>query len=151
MPNSVQEFLAASTQKAAADLFAALDAIPAEKRSWKPSDKARSALDQFAECALLNGSVANTITHRAGPSAEFMEQYAGLKDSLSQDENAARALLETNTARVIAAIRAAPSEDLETEVGMPWGAMTLRAICTYPFWNMTYHQGQIVYIGSLLG
>ncbi|MES2464270.1 MAG: DinB family protein [Armatimonadota bacterium] len=151
MPNAVQDFLASATQKAADDLIATLETIPPDKRTWKPAEGARSAMDQFAECAILNGSTAETILNRTGPSAEFMGEYATIKDGLVQDEAAARVLLEKNTAQVIAAIRTVPTEDLDATVVMPWGPMALHSLCAYPFWNMTYHQGQIVYIASLLG
>ncbi len=151
MQNTAQEFLASMTQKAAEELITALELIPTEKRAWKPFDSARSAMDQIAECAILNGSTADTIENRNGPSPEFMGQFVGIKESLAEDEAAARALLQKNTGRVIAAIQSVPDEDLDSEVPMPWGPMKLRDICAYPFWNMTYHQGQIVYIASLLG
>lgn len=150
MPTTVQDFLAKSTQKAADDLIAALNSIPPEKRNWKASESARSAMDQIAECAILNGSTADTISNRTGPTAEFMAKFPGIKEALAQDETGARSLLTKNTDRVIEAIRAFPDEDFDAEVPMPWGPMALRTICAYPFWNMTYHQGQIVYIASLL-
>jgi hypothetical protein len=154
MLNTVQEFLAVSTQKAADDLITALDQVPVEKRAWKPTGAARSAIDQLAECAILNGSTAGMIQNRMGPPAEFMEKFYGIKEALARDEDAARALLDANTALLIAAIQAVPDEDLETDIPLPfgpmtWGQMTLRAICAHPFWNMTYHQGQIIYIASL--
>ena len=156
MLNSVQEFLASSTQKAADDLITALDVIPSEKRSWKPSSAARSAIDQVAECAILNGSIVNMIENRFGPPAEFMAKFVSVKEALAQDEEAVRALHETNAALVVAAIQAVPDEELETDIPLPWGpktwgTMTLRDICAQPYWNMTYHQGQIVYIASLMG
>ena len=146
-----QEFLAAATQKAGTDLLAALDSLPEGKRTWQPAPAARSAMDQVAECAILSGVVADTVTTRTGPDAGFMQSFFGEKALLAQEEANARALLQTNVARVVAAIQALPDADLETEVNMPWGGMTLRALCTYPFWNMSYHQGQITYIGSLIG
>jgi uncharacterized damage-inducible protein DinB len=156
MLTSVQEFLAEATQKADDDLTVALELIPQEKRSWKPTAAARSALDQIAECAILNGSIVNMIENRYGPPAEFMAKFVSVKEALAQDEEAARALLETNTALVIAAIQAVPDEELDTNIPLPWGpktwgTKTLRDICAHPYWNMTYHQGQIVYIASLLG
>ena len=37
------------------------------------------------------------------------------------------------------------------EIPMPWGPMTIGRMITYPQWNMTYHEGQINYLASLLG
>ncbi len=147
---TAQEFLAAATQKAAGDLITALDGLPPGKRTWQPAPAARSAMDQVAECAILTGTVADTVATRTAPDTAFMQSFVGEKALLAQEESNARALLETNVARVIAAIRNVPDADLETEIIMPWAPMTLRALCTYPFWNMSYHQGQITYIASLI-
>ena len=45
MSNTLQEFLATATQKAADDLDAAFLRLPEEKRAWSPDGKARTALD----------------------------------------------------------------------------------------------------------
>ncbi len=71
--------------------------------------------------------------------------------TLAQNWESLRALLQTNTDRVIAAIRAVPGDALNDEVAMPWGTQTMAQIIAYPYWNMTYHEGQINYIASLLG
>jgi uncharacterized damage-inducible protein DinB len=62
-----------------------------------------------------------------------------------------RALLEENTRRAVAAIGTVSDEALKDEVEMPWGKQPLADIVAYPYWNMTYHQGQINYIASMLG
>ena len=79
-----------------------------------------------------------------------MGSFFGMLESLAKDEDAARALLAKNTAVLIDAIRATDDADLDTEIAMPWGQMTIRAICTYPYWNLTYHQGQIYYISTMV-
>ena len=58
MSNTMQEFLATATQKQAENLIAAFERLPEDKRGWKPDEKARSASNQFAECALLAGYTA---------------------------------------------------------------------------------------------
>ncbi|RYG60285.1 hypothetical protein EON80_24860 [bacterium] len=149
MSNHLQNFLADAALKAAADLETALGRVPAEKRNWSAMGDARPPLDLVAECALLNGSTANLIeTHQF--TTDF-EQYGRDKAALAQDEAAALALLRENSARVAETIRAVPSEDLAIQVEMPWGPMTLEQIISYPFWNMSYHEGQINYVASLLG
>ena len=148
---TAQDFLAAATEKAADDLLAALDSLPADKRTWQPAPAARSAMDQIAECAILTGQTADAITTRTGPDAAFMQSFVGEKALLAQEESNARAMLQTSVARVVAAIQAVPDADMEAEVALPWGPMTLQALCTYALWNLTYHQGQINYIASLIG
>ena len=151
MPDTtVQGFLADATQKAAADLITALDLIPADKRGWQPGEKSRSALNQLAECAIINGATADAITTRSAPTGDFMGSFFAMLETLARDEEGARALLATNTARLIDAIRATDSADLDREIAMPWGVMTLQAVSAVPYWNLTYHQGQITYISTMI-
>lgn len=149
MANPLQNFLANAAIKAAADLETALLRVPQEKRSWSAMGDARTALDMVAECAILNGSTAGLIEHRQF-TTDF-QQYALDKASLAQDEAAALSLLHENVAKVAEAIRSLPDDDLPIEVAMPWGPMTLEQIISYPYWNMSYHEGQINYIASMLG
>lgn len=151
MSHILQEFFAASTQVAAADLEKALLRLPEEKRGWSPSEKARTSLDQVAECAMLNGSTAAIIQSRNWPANYDFAEFFQTKTELAQDWNAVKALLDENTAKLAATIRAVPDEDLSVEVKMPWGPMTLAKIIAYGYWNMTYHEGQINYIASMLG
>ena len=151
MSNTLQEFLASATQKAASDLQAALLRLPEDKRGWCPMGKARTALDQVAECALLNGGTGNLIQSRSWPKDFDFADFDRAKTELARDGNAVRALLEQNTAAAIAAIRAVPEDDLGIEVQMPWGPMTVAQLLAYPSWNMAYHEGQINYIASMLG
>ncbi len=151
MPNTLQEFLAGATQKAADDLKAALLRLPEEKRSWSPMGEARTALDQVAECAMLNGSTANLIQSRTWPKDADMSEFFRAKAELARDESAVLSLLQENTEKVIGVIRSVPDGDLAVEVQMPWGPMTLAQIVAYPYWNMSYHEGQINYIASMLG
>jgi len=151
MPHTLQEFLALAVQKAAADLETALLRLPEDKRNWRPAEQSRTALDQVAECAILNGSTVDLIETRVF-SADFdYAEFTRAKDELSQDWDALRSLLHENTSRVVAAIRALPDADLDIQVNMPWGPMTLAQVIAYPYWNMTYHEGQINYIASMLG
>jgi hypothetical protein len=151
MPKTIQEFLGASTRKAADDLKAALLGLPEDKRGWSAQGDARTPLDLAAECAILNGATAATIEKRAFPSDFMMDDYPRAKAELSKDEDALLALLEENTVKLIEAIRAVPDDALDHEVKMPWGPMALTQIMAYPFWNMSYHEGQTNYIASMLG
>jgi len=146
---TLQNYLADATQKAATDLETALNRVPQDKRNWKPQESSRSALDQIAECAILNGASADVIENKIFPDFDF-PNFQSEKDKLAADENAALELLRQNAARVATAIRAVKDEDLEQKIAMPWGEMTLAQNIAYPNWNMTYHEGQINYIASLL-
>jgi len=60
-------------------------------------------------------------------------------------------LLEVNLEKVASVIRSVPDKDLDIELEMPWGKGTIGQIIAYPYWNMSYHEGQINYIASILG
>lgn len=151
MPSTLHDFLSTATQKAADDLVAAYQRIPEDKQRWSPEGKARTALDQVVECVLLNGYTADLIRNR---------QWAeGAMETFTKDKAEAEALgwdalntkLQENTRAVIAALQAVPDSDLQNPIQMPWNTQSLAEIMAYPYWNMSYHQGQINYIASLLG
>lgn len=152
MSKYLQEFLGRATRKGAADLEAALLRLPDDKRDWSPmGGAARTALNMVAECAILNGGTIEMIQTRAFLADFDMTAFNRAKTELAQDENALLSLLHENTEKVITALDAVAEEDLNVEVSMPWGPMTLAQVMAYPFWNMSYHEGQINYIASLLG
>lgn len=104
----------------------------------------------LAEVAILNGTTADTLQNRAFGDFDW-SGYALQKEELAQDWLALKSLLDANTSRVVEVIRALPDEALTVEVQMPWGAMTLTQLASYPYWNARYHEGQINFIASLLG
>ena len=150
MSGTIHRFLASSTQSAANELVVALDLIPQEKRLWQPADTARSVLDQFVECAILNGNTADLIEQRAGKPLSYGDEYLRIRQCLLRDEPAARALLTENTDRAIAALTSIPDGAWDEAIQLPWGSMTLRELAFFPWWNMVYHTGQIHYLASLL-
>ena len=149
--NTLQNFLAQATPKAAEDLETALLRLPAEKRNWSAGGDARSALDMMAEVALLNGTTAQTLENRSFPDDYDFAVYAQDKAELTQDWPALKKMLDENTARVVEAILSVPDEDVGVELQMPWGPMTLAQLMAYPYWNACYHEGQINFIASMLG
>lgn len=151
MSMNLQSFLAQSTQKLAVDLQAALDRLPDDKKGWTPAETSRSALDQAAECAILNGSTVNLIQSRQWPDTFDFEAFIRDKQKLAADPAAAKELLQKNTQRVADAIKAVADADLEIPITTPFGTMSLAQIMSYPYWNMSYHEGQINYIASILG
>jgi len=151
MSVSAQEYVATATERVAADFEAAFRRIPEDKRHWSPAEGSRSAADQLAEIALLNGSTASLVKTKAFPADFDMAQFFAVKGQHAQDIDGTLALLKENTAKVVDAIRNVPDDELSIEIQMPWGLMTVRQIMGYPLWNMSYHEGQINYIASILG
>ena len=151
MSHSLQEFLATSTIKAAADLETAFLRLPEEKRNWKPAETSRTAINQVAECAIMNIGTIDIIQTKQFPANFNMEQYQQQIDSLTADWPTLQRMLHENAAKVVEVIRTVPDDDLGIQIDMPWGPMTLSQVVSYPYWNMTYHEGQINYLASMLG
>jgi hypothetical protein len=151
MPNTLQDFLATTTEKAAKDLVIALLRLPEDKRNWSPGGDARTPLDLVAECALNTGYTADLIITRqwaAGTMDEYLEKKS---EMVTGNWEALHTLLQENTQRVIAAIRTVPDGDLGDPISMPWFTQELSGVIAYPYWNMSYHEGQINYVASILG
>jgi hypothetical protein len=149
--STLQNYFAVAIPQAAADLEAALMNLPEGKRNWSAGGTARTAIDMVAEVAILNGDTAEMILTKNGMVDFDLEKLKRRKAALYHDWPALKSLLDENTARVADAIRALPNEDLEFEISMPWGAMTMTQIIEYPYWNAKYHEGQINFIASILG
>jgi len=149
MPNTLQDYLATATQKASADLAAALLRLPEDKRGWSPGEKSRTALDQVAECAILNEYTAELIQTRTWQ-ADWFADFPAAKAKAAQDWGTLQARLQESVARVAAAIADVPDEALADEIQLFGRTMALAEVMARSYWNMTYHEGQIVYIGSLL-
>lgn len=148
---TMQEFLADAAHKAAADLMTAFLRLPEDKRDWSPDEKARTALSQVAECAVLGGYTAETITQRAMLPEHMTNYLADSTAAMALPLDELQAMLTENTRKVADVIRAVPDDALSAPVKMPWGDMALTQVLAYPQWNMTYHEGQINYIASILG
>ncbi len=150
MSNILTEFFATATQKASDGLITAFLRLPDDKRGWSPEGKGRTALDQVAECALLNGFTATLIETRTWQDDAFSGFFAQ-KEEAARDWGKLQPLLMENTHRVIASLRAVPEDALGDEIVLPWNKQTLAETIAYPYWNMAYHEGQISYLASLLG
>jgi hypothetical protein len=145
---TIQEYAAAAIEKSAGDLLQAALALPEDKREWKPQEKGRSALSQLAECATMNTLAAKIVS--AGAYQEsLMAEWGELLATLDTPEKAVTQLRE-GAAALASAIRKAPDASLENEIRLPWATVTLAQFFLMPFWNMSYHEGQINYIGTLL-
>lgn len=148
MPKSIPEYVAEKTEQAALDLLAAAQEVPEDRRTWKPLDQGRSALDQLSECALLNRYTAIVIENRGWPDDGFAN-YRTDKAEMEKDWDTAAAALKESLPALLAAIRAFPEDQLAVEISTAFGPMTLEKNLSYPWWNMSYHQGQITYIAML--
>lgn len=149
MSLTLQEFFADATRKAAADLAEALLRLPEDRRGWSAGGGARTALDQVAECALLAGYTAALIQTRTWSTSDLSEYASRSEALIAAGWNAMHTLLMENTEKHAAALRALPDNALSEEIEIPSGKQTVAELIAYPYWNMTYHLGQINYIAAL--
>jgi len=150
MSHTLPNFIANATLKATAELLAAFDRLPEGKQNWKPESTSRSALDQLAECTLLNGYSADLILARKW-TMDVSRYFQEKEELAAQDIEQTKKQLQENSKRIVAAIQTLSPADLDIEIELPWTKQTLAECIAYPYWNMTYHQGQINYIASMLG
>lgn len=144
---TVQEYAARAVERQAADLVKALAALPEDRRHWQPLDRGRTATDQVAECAMINGVSADIVAQQAWGDIDMAERRRA-QAALDTPQKAEAALKE-NTVRLVSGIRATPDEALGVAVTMPWETLPLADVFLMPFWNMASHEGQIKYIGTL--
>lgn len=147
---TLQEFIVASTRKAATDVEAALNRLPTDKRNYSVGGQARTAADMVAECAINNGVTADVVVHKKMGGEFDYQEYLQTKAALAQNPDAMHALLKANTEKFVAAVAGVATEDLNMELDLPWGAMTVAQLIAYPYWNMSYHEGQINLIAATL-
>ncbi len=145
---TIQEDVAAALEETASELIQAALALPEDKREWQPLGKGRSALSQLAECAAVNMRAAKVV--QAGAYQEdWAEEWNQVLPTLDTLEKAI-AQLRAGTAALVSAVREVPDSDLEHKITTPFITVTLAQYFLIPLWNMSYHEGQINYIGTLL-
>jgi uncharacterized damage-inducible protein DinB len=79
-----------------------------------------------------------------------MEAFQRRKEELAQDWNRLKSLLLENTTQFIGVMQAVPEGDMDVQIALRWGPTSLAEIMAYPYWNMSYHEGQTNYIASML-
>jgi hypothetical protein len=149
---NAQQIAATLTQEATQNLIRTAQAMPDEKFTWQPLDAGRSALDQIIECGIINSWGARLLHDRAVPPMDG-EAYARTKTATTT-RDAAIQLLERGTAELVAAIEAFPDAHLEDTLELPFRAGMIKSfteMLLMPYWNLTYHLGQINYIQTLYG
>jgi uncharacterized damage-inducible protein DinB len=151
----LQEFVAKGTEEAGKNLFRTAKAMPADKLTWKPSDTARSALDQLQECAQAALWFLPMVMEHKSPSFKPEQFEEGRKarqqwDTLEKCEQ----VFWENTNKLLAAIRDAKDEDLGIQIQIPFAenwVASLAEVLLFHYWNTTYHHGQINYIQTIYG
>jgi uncharacterized damage-inducible protein DinB len=145
------ELLSDMTRRQVDRFFEAARAIPADKLDWQPAPGARSALDQVQEVATVFQGIPQAVTDRKLEfTPEMYEQMTNERKKVTDLDELERMTRES-TERLIEFIQSVPPEELNDVVQMPWpGDFRVAGLLGYHYWNMTYHEGQIYYIGTLL-
>ena len=149
---NAQELLIHLTNKQVEGLFKAARALPADKLDWKPAPGARSALDQLQEIATALPQFWPMYTERkmAWDDAKFAKWMEDRAKITSLDE--LERLTKESTKELADYIRAFPDAEWTAPVELPFpGEFNMADILSYHYWNCSYHEGQINYIGTLLG
>jgi len=120
--------------------------IPEERFAFCPAGCAKTAKDILAEIASGNVMLGAAIAQE-GPDEEFTKRVA----QATTLEVLGKLVIESaeKACRVMDSLSEA---DLDREVTMPWGAkFRIGEAIFLPISHMTYHDGQINYIQTLLG
>lgn len=147
----MQEFAARATETMCGRLVGGIDRLSDEQRRLRIKDKSRTALDQAAECVLINEGAAEILQRRkADFPPDFMAQFEGQKNRLVEGGwPEIRRRLEASLPPLVAAMRATPNDALELAIEMPWRTEPLWEIMQYPAFNMTYHLGMINMVATM--
>lgn len=142
--------LVAFTQRTATILAKDLNAISEEQATISPGGGARSPVHIVAECATLNGKVAEFL--RTGefnrPPREQMEAHLLSFDTKEK----ALAYLEQETAQLFLALESIEVSTLGEDASQVFGRpMSCFAVAELPASHMMYHDGQLNYIHTLYG
>lgn len=150
MPGHLQNFLAASTLHVAESLSKAFLSLPKERRAWPAGGSARTAADQLAECVVINNGVAEGILDPATAANYDMAGFKAAIQELAGDLAALPGALAESARKLALAIETVPDESLDTEIELPWGKWKMSQLMGHPYWNMSYHEGQVNFISHLI-
>jgi len=145
-----QDQVVKQTQRALDDVIRAVEALPEDKRDWKPADTSRSALNQLQELAVAPRYFVELIDKGQMPQFDDHENLMKSHDTFELCRESAREA----TSELCRAISEFPDERLEDEVKLPFGGgmvMSMADVLGLHAWNLTYHHGQINYIQTMLG
>lgn len=142
------------TDKAAADFERALDGLPEDKLEWKVLDAGRTALDQYQEIAQSPTYVIPILKNKS--MGDFNpESFQKIRQERADWTKAdCKRILRENLDKFYEVVRNYPDEDLTVEIDLPFAEgmrQSMADIMAYPYWNLSYHLGQIAFIQTLYG
>jgi hypothetical protein len=150
--SALQTTAAAVTKEMGAFLVAAVEAMPADKQTWRPLDEGRDALDQLVELTSLNFVAAEALRTKSNPVFSDAAE-AKMKAELDTVPKAL-AGLQSSCDAVVSALESLSDDELEKTVTLPFRGGIVRPLswlAFLPIRHMSYHYGQINYIQTLYG
>ncbi len=143
------ELLAHRSESAVESLLRAFSFIPKEKRDWKPADPSRNALEILNHAAYWT-LYFTRILRGEGPWPVSEEEWPRSTQA-TQDGEKAQRLAEEGGKEFVEAVKKLSPEDLKREVELPWGKETFGQVIWDNYWHLSYHEGQLNYLQTMLG
>jgi hypothetical protein len=149
-----KDLLIAIITESVDNLFRNARAVPADKLEWSP-EGARSVLDQVQECAQAPRWSTHMLRERGMPKDLGPDSYAKAMEERKSwtTLDACEAECKIRVNELLAEIRSFPEEEMTSTMFLPFTGKDhpFWDIMLYPYWNNTWHCGQIAYIQSMLG
>lgn len=146
--------MVAQTEWVVGNFYRNIKRVPEDKLNWKVLDTGRSVLDQVQEVAMSPAWSTPLLT------GESTGDWDPTRFEAAKVEMATWTTLEkceevhmSNLAKLFEAMRAVKDEDLEKTVRVAFAPepVPIASILTFHYWNVVYHQGQILFIQTLYG
>lgn len=148
--NSI-ELLCRMTERQLDKLFVVAKQVPEEKLDWSPGEGSRSALDQLQECATAVETFWPSYSERKMVWSEDMFDKWLAERSQLKTMTELEAVCRTQTRKLLDFVKGLSEEQLDEKVELPFpGDFTLADVIVYHQWNMSYHEGQIMYLLNLI-
>ncbi len=152
---TAKELMIRTIDRSLSDLFRNARAMPEDKLVWKPAEANRSGLEILQECA-QSLAWPRTMLKPGAFSGDMSEAFAAAQSereswtTVEACEQAARAKwVETRQF-----ILDYPEDDLDRQIPLPFApdlVLSVAEILSSPYWNLTYHLGQLNYVQLMYG
>jgi len=148
---SIKEIAKYGTEHEAALIVKDTSYIPEEKFAFCPMGCAKTVEGILKEVAGTNARIAASLRGEDPASSASYLQFEKRVGEASGLDVLGRLVIESGDL-VCRAIDGIPEADLDKPVKMPWGAMFPASAAIFlPASHMSYHDGQVNYIQTLLG
>ena len=125
--------------------------LPADKLTWKAAAGNRTPLDVLQEVATIARGTPDIVRNRTMVWSQEEFQRGQVERAKLTDFDEIIAALEATTDLIVATIEATAPEQYDDPVEMPWPEdFRVVDILAYHSWNLGYHEGQLVYILTVL-